>query len=189
MADGDLRGTVVDAIQDAHAMEQGVVTTLQALIGTVDDPVIHVALEEHLRESEAQDERLRRRLEELGATGSARKNAGTLAGGVLKGVADLFRDDEADRTARDLYATVHFAVAAYELLERLAIRAGDGATAALARESCAEERAMALRLEGFWDRFVDAALREAGVDVPQRPPTDGPAPTPVDPSYRPLADF
>jgi ferritin-like metal-binding protein YciE len=49
-------------------------------------------------------------------------------------------------------------LAAYALLERVAEAAGDEETARLAREIAAEERAMAERLEGFFDIAVEASV-------------------------------
>jgi ferritin-like metal-binding protein YciE len=56
-------------------------------------------------------------------------------------------------------------IAAYQLLERIAERAGDETTAEAARESRAEEEAMARRIEANWDRFAELSLQEAGVAV------------------------
>ncbi len=168
MPDDKLQEKLVDYIQDAHAMEQNVITMLQSMISTTDDAFIRGQLEDHLHETEQQEVRLKHRLEELGETGSARKQAQVLAGGLFKGLADQFRGDKAGKNARDAYVTEHLEIAAYELLERLAQRAGDDATAALARQSCAEERAMAHLIEANWDRYIDLTLAENGIDAPPR---------------------
>ena len=49
-------------------------------------------------------------------------------------------------------------LAAYDLLARVAERVGDQETADVARRIREEENAMAIRLDGFWDRTVDASL-------------------------------
>src|SRR3712207_8483498 len=51
-------------------------------------------------------------------------------------------------------------IAAYEVLERLAERAGDSETAEVARTNRAEEMTMAQRIASNWDRFLDLTLRD-----------------------------
>lgn len=53
----------------------------------------------------------------------------------------------------------------YQLLERVAHRAGDEETAQVARENRAEEEAMVAKLDAHWDRFTELSLTEAGVTV------------------------
>jgi ferritin-like metal-binding protein YciE len=56
-------------------------------------------------------------------------------------------------------------IASYELLRRIAERAGDGETVLACDEILAQERAMAETLASSWDRVADAALREQGGPV------------------------
>jgi ferritin-like metal-binding protein YciE len=58
----------------------------------------------------------------------------------------------------------HMELAAYELLAGFADRAGDVETAATARRIREDERAMAERLAGLFDRVVDASLDAVGAD-------------------------
>jgi ferritin-like metal-binding protein YciE len=53
-------------------------------------------------------------------------------------------------------------IAAYELLCRVAERAGDTDTADAGRRILANERETADKLAGTWDPATDLALREAG---------------------------
>jgi ferritin-like metal-binding protein YciE len=77
----------------------------------------------------------------------------------------MVRGEKAGRNARDGYATEHMEIAAYQLLERIADRAGDQETAEVARQNRSEEEAMARKLDEHWDLFADMSLAEQGVNV------------------------
>jgi ferritin-like metal-binding protein YciE len=78
---------------------------------------------------------------------------------------DFVRGEKAGRNARDGYTTEHLEIASYELLSRIAERAGDAETATEAREIIEEERAMAKVIEQNWDRFAELSLQEEGITV------------------------
>jgi ferritin-like metal-binding protein YciE len=165
MADDKLQQKLVDYIEDAHAMEQNVSAMLTSMISTTDDPEITQMLEHHKEETERQESRLKERLEALGAGTSARKQAQTVAAALVKGAADVVRGDQAGKNARDGYTTEHMEIAAYQLLERLAEKAGDTQTAEVARANRAEEEAMAKKIDANWDRFLELTLAENDIRV------------------------
>ncbi len=160
MADDKLQQKLIDYIEDAHALEQNVSMMLDSMISTTDDPQITQMLKHHKEETERQEQRLRERLDALGAGTSTRKQAQTIVSALLKGTADQVRGDQAGKNARDGYVTEHMEIAAYQLLERLAERAGDTETAEVARQNRAEEEAMAQKIDANWDRFLDLTLAE-----------------------------
>ena len=83
----------------------------------------------------------------------------------MKGVVDRARGEKAGRNARDGFATEHMEIASYELLRRIAERAGDEATAQAAGEIILEEKAMADKISANWDRFAELSLVEEGITV------------------------
>src|SRR5215216_813800 len=113
MADDKLNQKLVDYIEDAHALEQNVSTMLDSMIATTDDPEIEEILKHHKEETERQEERLRERLDALGAGTSTRKQAQTVAAALMKGAADHVRGDQAGKNARDGYVTENMEIAAY----------------------------------------------------------------------------
>jgi ferritin-like metal-binding protein YciE len=163
MADDKLQQKLIDYIEDAHALEQNVSMMLDSMISTTDDPQITQMLKHHKEETERQEQRLRKRLDALGAGTSTRKQAQTIVSALLKGTADQVRGDQAGKNARDGYVTEHMEIAAYQLLERLAVKAGDQETAEVARQNRAEEEEMARKIDANWDRFLDLTLAESDI--------------------------
>jgi len=165
MADDKLQQKLIDYIEDVHALEQNVSTMLDSMISTTDDPKIEQMLKHHKEETERQESRLRERLDALGVGTSARKQAQTVTAALVKGAADVVRGDQAGKNARDAYTTERMEIAAYQLLERLAEKAGDTETAEVARQNRAEEEEMARKIDESWGRFLDLTLAENGIRV------------------------
>jgi len=161
-----LRRKLADHVGYVHALEQNVLLQLDSLILNTNDPKLANIFRRHKEESRRQLERLRERRAALSnrtRLSALRKDLAAIAVAQVKGVGDVLRADKAVQNARDAFATEHAEIAAYELLERLAERAGDPETAAVARESRAEEQAMAARISENWDAFLDLTLREQGL--------------------------
>ena len=146
-------------------MEQNVSTMLTSMISTTDDPQITEMLKHHQEETERHEQRLRERLDALGAGPSTRKQAQSIATALMKGAADQVRGDQAGKNARDGFTTEHMEIAAYQLLERLAERAGDPETAEVARQNRADDEAMAQKIDANWDRFLDLTLAENDISA------------------------
>ncbi len=117
-------------------------------------------LEHHKTETRRQERLLHERLRVLGEGISTRKELQTMAGAAMKGAVGQVRGDKAGKNARDALVTEHLEIAAYELLERLADRAGDPETAEVARKNRVEEEVMAQRIASRWDKFLDLTLAQ-----------------------------
>jgi ferritin-like metal-binding protein YciE len=162
---GQLKEQLIKHIDEAHAMEQNVVRMLDGMISTTDDPEILDALEHHRMQTQGHADRMAQRLEAHDATPSAVKQLGGVLGVLAKLPLDFVRGEKAGRNARDAYATEHLEIAGYELLSRVAQKAGDEETATAAREIIEEERAMAKVIEQNWDKFATLSLQEEGITV------------------------
>ncbi len=164
-----LRRKLVEYVQNVHAMEQNILLMLDSIILTTEDPNLTAMFREHKEETRRQERRLNERLKALGGLNltSTGKDIAAIATAQAKGVADLWRADKAVRNARDAFVTEHLEIAAYEVLERLAERADDPETVRVARESRAEEEAMAQRIASNWDGFLDLTLANEGLDAGQ----------------------
>jgi ferritin-like metal-binding protein YciE len=163
MADDKLKEKLADYVEDAHAMEQNDLKMIDSMISTTEDPQVKEMLEDHRRETEEHERRLRERLEAMGRRTSARKQAQAVGAALLKGVGDVARGDKAGKNARDGYTAEHMEIAAYQLLERLAEKAGDTQTAEVARRNRADEEQMARRIDQSWDRTLEFTLEENNI--------------------------
>jgi ferritin-like metal-binding protein YciE len=160
---GQLKEQLIKHIDEAHAMEQNVLRMLDGMIETTDDEEIKSDLRQHKLETEQHADRMRQRLEARGESPSTVREATGVMGALMKSVVDMVRQEKAGRNARDGYATEHLEIASYQLLERIAERAGDTETAEAARLNRADEEAFAKKIEGNWDRFAELSLKEEGV--------------------------
>ena len=165
MAAEKLQERLVKHIDEAYGMEQNVLRMLDSMIGTTEDPEMKDELRKHKLETERHADRMRQRLEAHGASPSLVREAGGIAGALMKSVLDKARGEKAGRNARDGYATEHLEIASYQLLERVAQQAGDEETAEAARENRKDEEAMASKLDSQWEKFAELSLKEEGVTV------------------------
>ena len=165
MVDDKLQQKLADYVEDAHAMEQNDLKMIDSMISTTDDPQVEEMLQNHRRETEEHERRLRERLDAVGHGTSARKQAQAVGAALLKGVGDKARGDKAGKNARDGYTAEHMEIAAYQLLERLAEKAGDVETAEVARRNRADEEEMARRIDQNWDRTLNLTLEENGIRI------------------------
>jgi ferritin-like metal-binding protein YciE len=161
----ELEQQLVKHIDEALAMENNVLRMLDAMIDTTDDAEIGTILERHKAETEAHAARMRKRLEAHGESPSTVREAGGALGALMKSVVDMARGEKAGRNARDGYATEAMEIASYQLLERIAQKAGDEETAEAARLNRADEEKMAMEIHGSWDKFAELALKEEGIVV------------------------
>jgi ferritin-like metal-binding protein YciE len=164
--DEQLKAQLVKHIDEAHAMEQNVLRMLDGMIQTTDDPQIIDALEHHKMQTQGHADRMVARLEAHDATPSTVRQAAGIMQALAKMPLDMVRGDKAGRNARDGFATEHLEIASYELLKRVARRAGDEETATACDEIIVQEQAMADTIAANWDKFAELSLREEGVPVP-----------------------
>ena len=165
---------LVNYLEDAHALEQHVKVALQAFIKAAPDvPELQDPLRHHAEETERHLERLEERLQAWGEKPSKVKDAGMMFGASGLGMVAAARKDNAGKVARDGYTAEHLEIAAYQLLERVASRAGDQETAAVARQNRAEEEAMAQVIDNSWDLALDMSFEQEGLHG--APPMGDPA--------------
>jgi ferritin-like metal-binding protein YciE len=163
MSNDKMREKLVDYVQDAHAMEMNVQMMLTSMIASTDNTKIKKRLEKHLEETKEQADRLQKRLDDLDEGASLRKEGAAIMASLPKGMLDQVRGDKPGKNARDGFVTEALEIAAYQLLERLAERAGDEKTVRVARRNRAEEERMREFFDRNWDLVVDLTLKQEGI--------------------------
>ncbi|MBA2580286.1 MAG: DUF892 family protein [Thermoleophilaceae bacterium] len=135
----------------------------------------------HREETAAHERGLRRRLSELGERPSAPREIGMGLAALARGNLGRIGGQNQGANARDAFVFEHLEIASYELLERLAERAGDLATAELARSARVEDAAMADKIARNWDNVLSLML--ASEQIPTNRPDQSPvAETPPAPA-------
>src|ERR671931_2493444 len=139
---------LVKYLTDAHAIEEQALAQLRTAPDIAGDSELSRIFAEHLAETEEQERIVRARLEAHGASPSKLKDTIMAAGG--KGFI-LFARSQPDTPGKLCAHAISYEnleLAGYELLARVAERAGDAETAEVARRIRDQEQAMSERLEG-----------------------------------------
>jgi UDP-glucose 4-epimerase len=147
-----LDSTLLVYLRDIHALEGQAVKLLKAGAERVEDEHLELAFCDHLEETELHLRRIEGLLEERGAGPSLVKDAMLKAGGLNLSAFFGAQPDSTTKLAGFAFAFEHLEVAAYELLQRVAARAGDEGVVATAEEILTEERRAAKRVADTWDR-------------------------------------
>src|SRR3954469_6839162 len=150
--------SLVEYLTDVHAMEVQALAQMRAAQKIAGDPELARGFAKHREETERHEALIRDRLE---AHGEKPSRVEDLLGAVSGKGFVLFARSQSDtpgKLATHAFSYEHMELAAYDLLARVAERAGDQETVDVARHIRAQENAMAIRLDGFWDRTVDASL-------------------------------
>ncbi len=160
----DLGSEVVSYLRDAHSIESQALQLLETGPAIAGFDALADVFRRHLEETRDQQRRVEERLAAHGAKPSRFQSTGMRVGGLNVGA--FFAAQPGDTPAKlagFAFAFEHLEIAAYELLRRVAERAGDPQTAAVAEQIIAEERGAAEKIAGTWDAAMDAALEQAGV--------------------------
>lgn len=163
--DRDRDEQIVKYLADVHSIELQALAQLRAAPKIAGDERLSQAFEQHLVETEDHERRVRERLEALGGEPSTLKDAAGTVGGWGMVAFAASQPDTPGKLTMHAFSYEHMELAAYELLKRLAERAGDEETARMAAGIAEEEERMAERLEQSFDTAVEASL--AAVDSDQ----------------------
>jgi len=145
-------------LTDARAIEAQAAQLLEAGPRIVGVPALADAFRDHLAETREHQRLLEDRLHARDEHPSRFQSTALRLGAVNLGAFFGAQPDTPVKLAGFAYAFEHLEIAAYELLRRVADRADDPETAAVAERILADERRAAERVAATWDAAVDAAL-------------------------------
>ncbi|MBV9198023.1 MAG: DUF892 family protein [Solirubrobacterales bacterium] len=164
MSPTDLGEQLTKYLTDAHSIEEQALPQMELGRRIAGDPELAREFAQHHAETRQHERLVRDRLAARGAAPSKLKDvAGSVIGVGFALFAKLNPDTPGKLVAHG-FSYEHMELAAYDLLARVAERAGDQATVGAAREIGEQERMMAVRLESAFDRAVDASLRDVSPD-------------------------
>jgi ferritin-like metal-binding protein YciE len=145
-------------LTDAHSIEQQALAQMRLAPRIAGDRQLSALFSDHLTETQDHERLVAERLQARNAKPSKVKDAaGTLTGLGFAAFA-VAQPDTPGKLVVHAFSYEHMEEAAYDLLAKVAARAGDGATVEIARRIGDQERAMGDRLSGCFDRAAQAAL-------------------------------
>jgi ferritin-like metal-binding protein YciE len=150
-------------LADAHAIEAQAIQLLEQASTSAGNRELAQIYAQHLGESREHQRLVDTRLRERGGSASGLKDLAMRAGGLTWGMFFETHPDTPGKLAVFVYAFEHLEISGYELLKRVAERAGDAQTVETAEQILAQERAAAEKLAASFDLAVEATLEAARV--------------------------
>lgn len=163
MTSTNIKDQLIAYLSDAHSIERQALAQLHSAPKIAGVQRLATAFRQHEQETEGHERLVRGRLEAHHASPSAVKDAAMAAGGIGFALFARLQPDTPGKLAAHAYSYEHLELAAYELLRRVAERAGDAETVTVAHEIGDQELAMARRIEDTFEETAIASLHETGV--------------------------
>lgn len=155
---------LVKYLADAHSIEEQALQQLRGAPQASGDSELAAIFRDHLTETEGHERAIKARLEARGGSESRIKDLLMRVGGAGFLLFARAQPDTPGKLVAHAYSYEHLELASYELLVRVAERAGDSETVAEAQRIRDEEQRMGERLAASFDLAVEASLRELSPD-------------------------
>ena len=155
----DLRDQLKKYLADAHALEAQATQLLERAREHAGSDGLRQGYEDHLEETREHSRLVEERLEALGGKPNLLKDAMMKLGGLNWATFFAAQPDTPGKLAVFARAFEYLEIGGYEQLARVAERAGDHETVAVATRILLQERAAAQRLASTFDEAAAAALQ------------------------------
>jgi ferritin-like metal-binding protein YciE len=156
----NLDGQLNTYLADAHAIEVQSRSLLQKAVKLAEGTDLADVYRQHLAETETHEQLVDQRLRARGSEPSTAKDAALRLGAVNWGGFFGAQPDTSPKFAVFAYAFEHLEIAAYELLCRVALRAGDDETAEIAQRIVVQETDAARIVRALFSEALDATISE-----------------------------
>lgn len=130
-------------LNDAHALEESLITMLQKQIEEEQDGEMKVKLQEHLEETKRHAQLMRTCLARYGEEPSGGKDLLGTISSAIAGLGVSMAHDTDVKNIHSAYAAEHTEIASYTILRALASEGGDMETATVCDEILQDENNMA----------------------------------------------
>src|SRR3954469_6444149 len=160
----DIQEQLTKYLTDAHSIEEQALAQLRTAPDIAGHPDLSANFREHLHETEEHEHRIREALEARGAKPSRVKDTVMAIGGKGFLLFARLQPDTPGKLHAHALSYEALELASYDLLARVAQRAGELSVVETAEAIREQERTMMERLEGGYDRAVGASLSELQPD-------------------------
>lgn len=171
------REQFIQWLGDAHAMEVGIVSTLEKHIADAKgQPKVRSALVKHLAETKRHATAMKKALASLGGSHPYLKEGVSKVANLVAGLVTTVAKDTGVKNAIADFATEHFEIACYKSLIVTATLLGERKIAAMCRAILKEEQAMAKTLDSQLTGINEAylsGLDEEPADAEAKPARSG----------------
>jgi ferritin-like metal-binding protein YciE len=159
------RSVFITGLKNAHAMENQALSIMRPQLKRIENyPEVAQRLEQHIRETEGQMQRLEEILDAHGEDKSGLKDMAMSVAGGMAAIGHTPANDEILKNAMANYAFEHYEIAAYKSLLTIARSVGGSSAVPMLEQNLDEEEAMAQWLDQNLDAVTMKylSLREAG---------------------------
>ncbi len=165
--DEKLRKKLTTYLQDAYALENQIVETLEQHAKQAKEfPAIQVRIHRHIEATKQHRARMEGRLQAYGEQPSKVKGALSNLMGTATGAVSGVRPDTLAMNARDEYVAEHLEIASYTLLIVTARALGDAETVQAAEQNLRDEVEMQAWLLQHLPETALLALQQDGIAIP-----------------------
>ncbi len=159
MADSK-RDILIVGLRNAYGLEGQALSTMRNVSARLENyPQLKAAVDQHIQETERQQQMVEEALGRFGETPSMLKGAAMKLAGNLQAVTHALAGDEVLKDLFALYAFEHFEQASYRSLIAMAEEVGEASVAQTCREILRQEEAAGQKIGGMIEQITKTYMQ------------------------------